>query len=179
MSELAWPLLLLAFGLIFLIAEVFIPSGGLFGLLAFGCVVLSLWQAFRHSTAMGLNFLLADFLILPIVVTVALYLWPKTPLARRIFLRPPAPDEIELAHAPQRLDVLVGQYGRTLTPLRPSGLVDIDGRRLDALSEDGLIAAGSLVRAVRARGGQIVVRAAKDVALEQAPVSGLNPSELS
>ena len=40
MSTLAWPLLLLAFGLILLIAEVFIPSGGLIGLLALCCLGL-------------------------------------------------------------------------------------------------------------------------------------------
>lgn len=177
MSTLAWPLLLLAFGLILLIAEVFIPSGGLFGILAFGCIALSLWQAFRHSTAMGLNFLLADFLILPVVVMVALYLWPKTPMARRVFLRPPAPEEIEGAHPPLRLDVLVSHYGQTLTPLRPSGLVEVDGRRLDALSEDGLIPPGTLVRVVRVRSGQIVVRIASDPALQQTIASDPGPSE--
>ena len=36
MSALAWPILLLAAGLILLIAEVFIPSGGAIGLLAIG-----------------------------------------------------------------------------------------------------------------------------------------------
>lgn len=179
MSTLAWPLLLLAFGLILLIAEAFLPSGGLLGILAFGCVGLSLWQAFRVSTSLGLNFLLADFLILPVVVMVALYLWPKTPLARHVFLHPPTPEEIEGAHPMLRLDVLVGQYGRTLTPLRPSGVVDIDGRRLDALSEDGLIPAGSLVRAVRVRSGQIVVRTAADTPLQETSLPDLDPSELT
>jgi membrane-bound serine protease (ClpP class) len=58
------------------------------------------------------------------------------------------------------LEHLLGQYGRTLTPLRPSGMVDFDGRRLDALSEEGLLPAGALVQAVRLRGREIVVRAA-------------------
>jgi membrane-bound ClpP family serine protease len=179
MSTLAWPILLLAFGLILLTAEVFIPSGGLLGILAFGCVALSLWQAFRQSTALGLNFLLADFLILPVAVMVALYLWPKTPLARRVFLKPPAPEEIEGAHPALRLDVLLGQYGRTLTPLRPSGFVELDGRRLNALSEDGLLDAGTLVRAVRVHAGQIVVRSAAEITAEPAATTELDPTPLS
>ncbi|MGE5756644.1 MAG: serine protease, partial [Planctomycetaceae bacterium] len=65
MSTLAWPLLLLAFGLILLLAEVFIPSGGMIGLLALSCLVLGLWQAFRQSLDLGLKFLLADFLLMP------------------------------------------------------------------------------------------------------------------
>ncbi len=168
MSTLAWPLLLLAFGLILLIAEVFIPSGGLIGFLALCCFGVSLWQAFRQATALGLMFLAADFVLLPVFLSLAVYLWPKTPLAKRVFLSPPDPDEIEVAHSSQRLDHLVGQFGRALTPLRPSGLVDFDGRRLDGLAEDGLIPPGALIQAVRVRGGQLVVRPAADPVPEAA-----------
>jgi membrane-bound ClpP family serine protease len=167
MSTLAWPLLLLAFGLILLIGEVFIPSGGTIGLLALSCLVLSLWQAFHQSTDLGLKFLLADCLLLPIAMAFAVYLWPRTPLARRVFLKPPDPEDIEVSHSPSRLDHLVGQLGRALTPLRPSGLVDFDGRRLDGLSEEGLIPSGALVRAVRVRAGQLIVRMAPDPTLDE------------
>ena len=51
----------------------------------------------------------------------------------------------------------MGQLGRALTPLRPSGMVDFDGRRLDGLSEEGLIPSGALIRAVRVRSGQLVI----------------------
>lgn len=168
MSTLAWPLLLLAFGLILLIAEVFIPSGGLIGLLALCCLALSLWRAFEQSTELGLMFLLADFLLMPMVAALGIYLWPKTPLARRVLLKPPTPEEIEASHSGQRLDHLVGQLGRALTPLRPSGMVDFDGRRLDGLAEEGLIAPGALVQAIRVRSGQLIVRAAHDPTLEEA-----------
>lgn len=167
MSTLAWPLLLLVFGLLLLIAEVFIPSGGVIGLLALSCLCLSLWRAFEQSTALGLNFLLADLLLMPMAMVLAVYLWPRTPLAKRVFLNPPAPEDIEVSHSSQRLDHLIGQVGRALTPLRPSGLVDFDGRRLDGLSEDGLIPSGALVRAVRVRSGQLVVRMAPDPTLDE------------
>jgi membrane-bound ClpP family serine protease len=167
MSTLAWPLLLLAFGLILLIAEVFIPSGGLIGCLALGCLVLSLWQAFRQSFDLGLKFLLADFLLMPMAFALAIHLWPKTPLGKRVFLARPTPEEIDVSHAPERLDHLIGELGRALTPLRPSGLVDFDGRRLDGLSEEGLIPSGALIRAVRVRGGQLVVRTAPDATLKE------------
>ena len=162
MSTLAWPLLVLALGLILLIAEVFVPSGGLIGLLAVCCIGVSLWQAFHQSYDLGIKFLLADFVIAPVALTLAVYLWPKTPLGRRVLLKPPEPVEITVSHSGHRLDHLIGQFGRALTPLRPSGTVDFDGRRLDALSEDGLLAAGTLVTAVRVRSGQLIVRAAPD-----------------
>src|SRR4051794_29463734 len=114
MSTLAWPLLLLVFGFLLLILEVFIPSGGLIGLLALSCLGLSLWKAFAQSTALGLNFLLADLVLMVLSFIFAVYFWDKTPLARRAFLKPPAPEDIELSHSGQRLDHLVGQLGRAL-----------------------------------------------------------------
>jgi membrane-bound ClpP family serine protease len=167
MSTLAWPLLLLAFGLLLLIAEVFIPSGGLIGFLALCCLGLSLGCAFQVSFELGLKFLLADCVLLPLALALAVHLWPRMPLAKRVFLARPTPEEIEVSHSTQRLDHLVGQLGRALTPLRPSGLVDFDGRRLDGLSEEGLIPAGALIRAIRVRGAELIVRPAPDPPLEE------------
>jgi membrane protein implicated in regulation of membrane protease activity len=103
--------------------------------------------------------------MIPIVMVVAIQLWPKTPLARRIFLPPPAPEDMDTAHNRQRFDHLIGDFGRALTPLRPSGSVDFEGHRLDARAEEGLIPAGSLVRAVRVESGILIVRKADDQAL--------------
>jgi membrane-bound ClpP family serine protease len=162
MNALIWPILFLAAGLLLLIVEVFLPSGGLIGLLALGCLGLSLWKAFAQSYTLGFEFLAALLVFLPIALVTAAHLWPRTPLAKRIFLKPPDPEDIAPSHNPERLDHLIGQFGRTLTPLRPSGLVDFEGRRLDGLSEEGLIPANTLVRAVQVRGGQLIVRTARD-----------------
>jgi len=167
MSTLAWPLLLLVLGLFLLVAEVFIPSGGLIGLLAVFCLAASLWRAFEQSMSLGLKFLLADFFLLPLAVALAIHLWPKMPLAKRVFLLPPDPEEIDVSHSSPRIDHLVGQLGRALTPLRPSGTVDFDGRRLDGLSEEGLIPSGALIQAVRVRGHQLIVRLASDSTLDE------------
>ncbi|HEV3165798.1 MAG TPA: NfeD family protein [Isosphaeraceae bacterium] len=167
MNALIWPIVLLAIGLILLIVEVFIPSGGLIGLLALGCLILSVWKAFAHSTTLGLQFLLALLFLMPGALILAAHLWPRTPLAKRIFLRPPGREDLEPSHQGDRLDHLIGQFGRALTPMRPSGMVDFDGRRLDGLSEEGLIPTGALVRAVQVRGGQVVVRLASDRTLNE------------
>ena len=137
------------------------------GVVASGCVLYSLWLAFRESQATGMAFLAADVLLLPVTFALALYLWPKTPFAKRVFLKPPGPEEFEVSHAPERLDHLVGQVGRALTTLRPSGLVDFDGRRLDGMSEGGWIGPGTLVQAVRVKSGQLVVRTAPEPAFDE------------
>jgi membrane-bound ClpP family serine protease len=160
MSSLAWPLLLLAIGLVLLVCEAVIPSGGLLGVLAFVAVALSLVEAFQQSFELGLRFLLADLVFSPMAIGLGLYLWPKSPLAKRMTLMRPGSDEIAVSHSEARLDHLVGQLGRSITPLRPVGLVEFDGRKVDALSEDGLIAEGSCVKAVGVRTGQLIVRTA-------------------
>jgi membrane-bound ClpP family serine protease len=167
MNALIWPTLFLVVGMILLVAEVFIPSGGLIGLLALGCLGLSIWKAFAHSINLGLEFVLALMLMMPISLMLAVHLWPRTPLAKRIFLKPPDAEDIVASHQAERLDHLIGQFGRALTPMRPSGMVDFDGRRIDGLSEEGLIPSGSLVRAVQVRRGQLVVRQATDRTLDE------------
>src|SRR5690349_2865429 len=129
-NDLIWPILCLAIGLILLIAEVFIPSGGLIGILAIGLLIVSLGLAFSQSTMLGLKFLLAVCLLMPMALILAINLWPKTPMAKLIFLKPPAPEDVEPEPAVHgvRLEHLIGQFGRALTPLRPSGMVDFDGR---------------------------------------------------
>ncbi|CAN5769162.1 hypothetical protein BH23PLA1_BH23PLA1_07550 [soil metagenome] len=169
-GELIWPIVCLIIGLFLLMAEVFVPSGGLLGLLAAGFLLVSLWLAFSFSTTMGLNFLLALGLLLPLAVVLAVQIWPRTPMGRWIILKPPTPEDLEPAPGPShggRLEHLIGQYGRSLTPLRPSGVIDFDGRRLDGLSEGGMIPPGALVKAVQVRSGQIVVRLAPEQTLNE------------
>ena len=162
MSTITLPLLLLLAGLVLLVAEAFVPSGGLIGILALGLLGVSLYFAFNLSLTMGLRFVVAELILIPVAAIVAIQVWPRTPMARRIFLPPPTAEELTVSHARPRLDHLIGEFGRALTPLRPSGLVDFDGRRLDGLAETGLIPSGSLVKAVRIQSGQLVVREAGD-----------------
>ncbi len=162
MSVVFWPSVFLAMGLLLLLVEVFIPSGGMIGLGAIACLVLCLWYAFAQSLALGTMFMLIDLVALPLTASLAFSLWSRTPIGRRFFLKPPAPEEIAVSHTDHHLDQTIGQVGRTLTPLRPCGHVEMDGRRLDALAEDGFIPADAAVRVLRTRSGQLVVRALLD-----------------
>lgn len=160
MTDLIWPLLLLTIGLGLLVAEVFLPTGGVIGVVAAALLVVTLVLAFLQSQLVGLSFLLAEAILVPAAFGLAMHFLPRTPMAKMAFLRPPGADDLDVSHGSPRLDHLIGQFGRALTPLRPSGMVDFDGRRLDGLAEEGLIPRGALVLAVQARSGQLVVRPA-------------------
>jgi membrane-bound ClpP family serine protease len=147
MSALVWPLSLLAVGLLLVLAEAFVPSGGALLVLAVVCLGLSVWAAFRQSINLGLTFLLADAVLTPLTIALGLYLWQRSPLAARMTLKAPTSEEIAVLNTGRRVDHLVGERGHTLTPLRPSGTVEFEGRRLEGISEEGLIPEGSSVEA--------------------------------
>ena len=57
---------------------------------------------------------------------------------------------------------LVGQIGMTLTPLRPSGIIEINNERLDVVSARGLSEEGKQVIVVKSIGSRIVVNKIKE-----------------
>ena len=52
------------------------------------------------------------------------------------------------------LERLRGRVGRALSDLRPSGVCDFDGWRVDTITEGMMVEAGQSVRCVDVRGGQ-------------------------
>ncbi len=54
---------------------------------------------------------------------------------------------------------LLNKQGVARSDLRPSGVVSIDGRRVDVVTEGGLIEAGTEVKVVKVTGLRVVVRA--------------------
>lgn len=158
--ELVWPSLCLLGSLLLVVAEAFVPSGGLVGALAVGLLLVSLFLAFT-TTAYGWLFLGAVCILVPPTIMLAIYLWPHTPVAKYLFLPPPDTDDQGASNSTAwSLGHLVGQLGRTVTPLRPTGVVLFEGRRHEAISEGSPVEANTLVRALEIRGGRLIVRVA-------------------
>jgi membrane-bound serine protease (ClpP class) len=59
--------------------------------------------------------------------------------------------------APKDQSALIGEEGVAVTPLRPAGIVKIDGKRVDAVSVGGFIAAGTPLVVVEVEGARVVV----------------------
>jgi membrane-bound serine protease (ClpP class) len=167
MTPLSWAVLALVVGLIFVMAEVFIPSGGILGFLAAGCLLLSVVLAFNERAVYGFAFLLVICLLLPVAIGVAFHYWPRTPFGKRLFLAQPTKEQVDPeTERTLGIESLRGETGRTLTALRPSGLTDFGGRRIDTVTEGGMIDRGELVRVISVHGNRVVVR------LVEAPQDG-------
>ncbi|MCS7167658.1 MAG: NfeD family protein [Gemmatales bacterium] len=161
------PIALIVLGLLLLVAEVFIPSGGILFVLALVSLIVGVTMIFfipesrGGGVFAGLVTVVIVFVLVPLVVGVAFYYWPKTPFGKRFILTGPSAEEEPLPQAfSERADYsqLKGQVGRAMTPLRPSGIVLIQGRRIDAETEGVFVEAGQFVRVVDTRPSYVIVR---------------------
>jgi len=62
------------------------------------------------------------------------------------------------ASAPQRERNWLGRVGQTTSALRPAGIAEIDGERVDVVSDGEMIEAGTTIVVSRVDGNRIVVR---------------------
>jgi len=154
---------LLALSIVLIVVEVFVPSGGVIAIVAGIVAISGVVTLFRVSTTWGLAGLLAMVILIPTAVAFGLRIWPYTPVGRRMLMGSRTEEDVERDRAQTRQEreqwqALLGAEGEAMTDLRPVGVVQIDGRRYDALAEVNFIDAGTRVRVTIVDGKQIKVR---------------------
>jgi len=159
MTALVWVLLLLVVGLAVMVLEVFLPSGGILGFLSLTAIVAAVATAFLEIGATaGLVVLAVATAVVPTVLALAFRWFPETPLGRRVLPPPPDPADVAPAAARRReLEKLLGRSGRAVSEMLPWGMVEIDGVRVEAVSDGGPIDSGAAVEAVGVQGRDLVV----------------------
>ena len=162
-SNAIFAILLLLVGLVILVSEVFIPSGGLLGIITFCTLVVSVVFAYRawgtSNPKIFAVFCVMLLLLVPIALGFAFYMLPRTSFGKRVLLEAPTPQEVTPYSKEQsRLENLVGRHGTSLTMLNPGGLVKVDGERLHAVSQGLMVESGTPIIVVSVDGLRIVVR---------------------
>jgi membrane-bound serine protease (ClpP class) len=81
-------------------------------------------------------------------------------MGQRFILKAPEDDDATVAAMPVNVELegLRGRYGRALSSLRPAGVVDFDGKRVDTISEGLLVEEGQWVRCIEVKAGKVIVR---------------------
>ncbi|WP_182870353.1 NfeD family protein [Rhodopirellula sp. JC639] len=172
---LTYSLALLALFFVLLVGEFFIPSAGMVGVAAAIAGTTSIVIAFTHSATAGFAVTTTVMGSTPLVLYLMIRFWPHSPIGKLILNRRPGqldePTESRLRSGEKRKD-LVGHLGVAKTNLLPSGLVVIDGKRLDAVSDGSPIDAGTPIVVISAVAGKLRVRAAErsDIEPEQVEV---------
>ena len=186
-SNAVFAILLLIFGLGILTAEIFVPSGGLLGVITFLTLVVSLIFAYRAWGTSHPNifiiFCVMILLLVPTVVTFGFYMLPRTSFGKKILLdAPEQQDLVPFSQEAEHFERLVGRFGSALTMLNPGGLVSVDGERLHALSDGLSIDPGTSIEVVDVRGTSVIVRPGTPPVQESKTVVGTsvqgNPSLL-
>ncbi|MDI1445173.1 NfeD family protein [Polyangium sp. 6x1] len=156
-------------GIALLLLEIFvIPGFGLAGVLGAAAVLAGLGMSFVGPgvTPAGAVHAAAGVSLALVVTLVGaallLRLLPRLPFGRRLVLES-GPREHALPFAASPLDaILPGDLGKAASPLRPSGIAEITGARVDALSEGEYIPAGAPLEVLRVERSYVVVRRAAE-----------------
>ncbi len=143
-------------GLILLIVEAIIPGFGLPGIS--GIILIITGTILAMGTITSALVSLSVAIIITAIITILLIKFGhKSPHLENVVLNTQQKDdEGYLSTITQ--DKYLGKTGITISELRPSGIIEIDGRRLDALSEGVFIPRESTVKVVRVEGSKIIVR---------------------
>ena len=144
---------LLLAGLLAVGAEIFLP-GGIIGTVGVFALLGAVAVAFRYDPTFGFYAAIAVLLLLGLSLWIWLKFFPKTRIGRSLTLDADGQD----FKSPAQSADLVDQEGVPHSDLRPSGFALIGGKKLDVLSEGGLIPAGDRIRVVRVEGNRVIVR---------------------
>ncbi len=157
-QEMWIPLAFFAGGLICLAIEVFVMPGvgvmGAMGVLSLGAAVTLCYEDWQT----GLTAFLASMVFSVVGTMLLIKFLPKNRLLRKaLVLEPPKPSEKAAKVVAPAVEA--GSVGVCASPLRPGGIVDFNGQRVDVVTEGGFVAKDSYVEVVEVQGNKVVVRA--------------------
>jgi len=141
------------------VAELFLPTSGMLGGVAALCAIAAIVCFFKTAWWLGEVSVLALIIITPLALYLALKIYPRTPVGKAVIL--PITDAAAaapFANEAASLKSLEGKQGRALTLLRPAGSVEIDGQRIDALSDNEVIEPGTAVTVAHVVGLKVIVK---------------------
>jgi membrane-bound ClpP family serine protease len=141
-----------------IIAEVFVPSGGLLSVLAIGCIAGGVAICFNQSTFAGWIGIIASIIMIPSVLIITYKVLPKTSFGKAVTLAPPERQQGDAVPDTVELKTMLGAIGVVMTPLRPVGTCNFSGQRLECVAESGYIDRGKKVKVIKIESTQLTVR---------------------
>ncbi|MBL7188488.1 MAG: hypothetical protein ISS70_19350 [Phycisphaerae bacterium] len=155
---LAFAVLLYVLFVVLLVAEVFVPSGGLISVCAVACLIAGTIIFFKQSTVAGIAAIILGAVMVPSVLTYAYKTFPHTRFGKSVTLAPPERQRGDAVPDTPELKELLGAVGVVLTPLRPVGMCDFAGRRIECVTESGYVDKNKEVEVINVESTQLTVR---------------------
>ena len=146
-------------GIGLMVLEAFMPGFGLPGISGIILEVVAValtWMNHGPVAALGMTLIILS--ILAIAISMSLRSAANGKLSRsKLVLNDTESNEAGY-RSTEDLDVFLGKEGVTTTVLRPTGMAEFDGVRLNVVSEGEFIQSGTRVQIVRVEGSRILVR---------------------
>ena len=157
--------LLIGMGLILIGVEVFIiPGFGLFGILGIVALLAGAGFSLVGAEATGevvveaIGQVAGALLVAIIMGLVALRLFPRLPVSKRLVLDKKLTAEEGYESISDHDRQWLGQHGTSISDLRPAGIAYFNGQRVDVISEGEFIQAGQWIEVIHVTGNRIVVQ---------------------
>ena len=147
---------------ILIVAEVFVPSGGLISICALACLIGGIVIFFHHGTVTGWIGVIVAVIMIPSVLVTAYKIFPKSRFGKSVTLTPSERKAGDAIPDTPELKGLLGAVGEILTPLRPVGMCDFSGQRVECVAESGYVDKGKKVKVIHVQGTQLTVRVTEE-----------------
>ena len=165
-------IILFAAGIILLLLEIFvIPGFGVTGILGIICIIASLFLAligggnlpFWDTNQISIAIIqLASALAAALVLLIFLARFlPKSTIFNRLVLSHEENSDKGFVSS-KPLSELIGKEGKALTTLRPAGMADFNGDKIDVVADGDYVQQGSRLKVLRVEGSKVVVREIKE-----------------
>jgi membrane-bound ClpP family serine protease len=142
-----------------LVAEVFMPGFGVAGISGIVLEVISIVLTYgKYGGLAALGLTVVILAVIGITISVSLRSVTKGRLSKSPIILKDRETTAEGYIATADMDVFTGKEGESTTVLRPSGMAEVDGIRLNVVSEGEYIPKGTKVRVIRVDGARVVVR---------------------
>ena len=152
-------IVLFIIGFLLILAEIFIiPGFGLAGIGGIAAILASIFLTFGNITQATYSILIALGLSIIGFFLLIKYL-PSTRTWRKFVLSTEQKKELGYIVGTKDLKRLTGKEGLAITPLRPSGIAEVDGKKLDVITQGEYIISNSKIKIISVEGNKIIVEA--------------------
>lgn len=151
--------LLLVIGFILVVIEMYVPGFGAPGITGIACLIAGVILK-ANSALEALIMAIVIIALLCVALSISIHSVSKGRLAKsKLVLHETATDAGSIGE--NDLKYYLDKTGTTTTVLRPVGMGEFDGVKLNVVSDGEFIAAGETVRVIAVEGNRIVVKAEK------------------
>ena len=145
-------------GIVLLVIEIFMPGFGIPGISGTILLVVAIYLTWKdYGTLAGLGATVAVIALAGIMISVSLKSASTGRISRSSLILKGSSSKEEGYQSSENKEGLLGKSGIALTVLRPSGIAEFAGERINIVSRGEFIDKGAHVKIIEVEGARVVV----------------------